>query len=99
MPKSPASGGAPERSDLFPQRHLGPRESDLTSMLEVVGARSLDHLVDLAVPSAIRLRKPLDLPPARGEAQVLGDLRALESQNQVFRSYLGMGYADCITRR
>src|SRR5262249_13879264 len=36
-------------------------------------------------------------PPARGEAQVLADLRALESQNQVYRSYLGMGYADCIT--
>src|SRR5262245_2412336 len=77
MAKSPPTGSA-ERSDSFPQRHLGPRDSDLAPMLELVGAKSLESLVDLAVPQSIRLRKPLDLPPARGEAQVLADLRALE---------------------
>ncbi|HKC13234.1 MAG TPA: aminomethyl-transferring glycine dehydrogenase, partial [Vicinamibacteria bacterium] len=39
----------------------------------------------------------LALPAARGEHQALGDLRALASRNQVFRSFLGMGYHDCIT--
>jgi glycine dehydrogenase len=49
------------------------------------------------VPAAIRRHRPLALPAARGEHQALRDLRALASRNQVFRSFLGMGYHDCIT--
>ncbi len=85
------------RSDDFAPRHLGPREGDLQPMLATLGARSLDDLVEKAIPEAIRWRGQLELPPARGEAQVLGDLAAIAAQNQVFRSYLGMGYHDCIT--
>src|SRR5262245_10024640 len=97
MQKSSAPAAALERSDSFPRRHLGPRETDLAAMLKVVGATSLDQLVELAVPKSIRLERPLALPPARGEAEALEDLSVLAAQNQVFRSYLGMGYADCIT--
>jgi glycine dehydrogenase len=66
-------------------------------MLQVLGYPSLDALVDDLVPQNIRLRRPLDLPPARSEREALAALRAMASQNQVFRSYLGMGYYDCIT--
>jgi glycine dehydrogenase len=66
-------------------------------MLELLGCDSLEALVHQAVPEAIRLNRPLQLPPARSEHEVLAALREIASQNQVFRSFIGMGYSDCIT--
>ncbi len=66
-------------------------------MLEAIGLKSLDDLVNKAVPPQIRLARDLDLPEARTEFQALADLKQLAAQNQVFRSYIGMGYYDCIT--
>ena len=66
-------------------------------MLELLGFDSLAQLAAAAVPSQIRLNRPLALPAARSEFQALEDLRSLANQNQVFRSYIGMGYYDCIT--
>ena len=66
-------------------------------MLSLLGRPSLDALIDEAVPKQIRLPQPLKLPEARGEHEVLGELKTIASQNQVFRSYIGMGYYDCIT--
>src|SRR5438105_1191892 len=66
-------------------------------MLRVVRAGSLAELVAETVPDAIRLRTPLDLPPAVTEHELLQELRALAGRNRVAKSYLGMGYSDCIT--
>jgi glycine dehydrogenase len=84
-------------SDTFPRRHIGPRESDLAEMLEVVGFRTLDELAGAVVPEAIRLKVPLRLDPPRGEHELAAALRALASENRVARSFIGMGYHDCIT--
>jgi glycine dehydrogenase len=83
--------------DDFARRHLGPQPADLAQMLETVGVDSLDELIDATVPAAIRLARPLNLPPARSESEVLADLRGLAAQNQLVRSYLGMGYYDTLT--
>ena len=66
-------------------------------MLELLGYASLEALTDAAVPSKIPLTHPLQLPPGRSEHEVLAALKEIASQNQVFRSYIGMGYHDCIT--
>src|SRR5712664_1584336 len=66
-------------------------------MLATLGLQSLDALVDATVPEDIRMRKPLALEPNMGEFEALAKLRVLHDQNQVFRSYTGMGYYDCIT--
>jgi glycine dehydrogenase len=66
-------------------------------MLELLGYGSLDVLVDQALPAQIRLPQPPRLPPARSEYEVLKALKEIASQNQVCRSYIGMGYYDCIT--
>jgi glycine cleavage system P protein (glycine dehydrogenase) len=84
-------------SDLFRDRHIGPSESEQHAMLAALGYDSLDAFMDAVVPSDIRLRRPLALPAAKSEADALAELRALADKNQVFRSYLGMGYHDCIT--
>ncbi len=90
----PASSLAP--TDRFAPRHIGPDEAEIAQMLERLGTPSLDALIDQTVPADIRLGRPLDLPPARGEHELLGDLRAIADQNQVGRSYIGMGYHDCL---
>ena len=51
-------------------------------MLRVIGARSLDALIDAALPAAIRLKKPLQLPPAETEHEYLDRLRGVAARNQ-----------------
>ncbi|ACB75212.1 aminomethyl-transferring glycine dehydrogenase [Opitutus terrae] len=82
--------------DTFPRRHTGDNAAETAAMLKLLGARSLDALVDSAVPPAIR-RGPLDLPAALGESAALAELRGIAAQNQVFRSAIGLGYYDTVT--
>jgi glycine dehydrogenase len=86
-----------EHPDRFVNRHIGPGADDVDKMLGVLGARSLDELVAQTVPESIRLGRPLSLPPAVTEAELLAELETLAGKNELFRSYLGMGYHDCIT--
>ena len=66
-------------------------------MVKTLGFASLDALIDATVPSKIRLRGGLDLPKGITEAEALAYFRALAAKNQVFRSFIGMGYSDCVT--
>ena len=86
-----------DHPDVFVERHVGPRPEDVGAMLETLGYASLDAFTEAVVPADIRLRRLLDLPPARTEQEALAELRRLAAQNLVFRSYIGMGYHDCIT--
>jgi glycine dehydrogenase len=83
--------------DLFAERHIGPSESDQRAMLATLGYDSLDAFIAAVVPGDIRLPGLLKVPAARSEQDVLAELRAIAAQNQVFRSYLGMGYHDTYT--
>ncbi len=81
----------------FARRHNGPAPEQTRTMLQVIGVDSMDELIEKTVPARIRLPKPLDLPPAMNEYEYLNHLHALAAKNQVFRSYIGMGYYNCIT--
>ncbi|MGW6128842.1 aminomethyl-transferring glycine dehydrogenase [Cellulomonas sp. NPDC055163] len=81
----------------FTDRHVGPRTSQLATMLTQLGYDSLDDLVDAAVPASIRTDRPLDLPAARSEAEVLQALRAIAAKNTVMTQMIGLGYSDTIT--
>ncbi|HZR24925.1 MAG TPA: aminomethyl-transferring glycine dehydrogenase [Vicinamibacterales bacterium] len=83
--------------ERFQSRHIGPDETERDEMLKVVGAPSLDALIDEAIPARIRLKQPLDVAEGKSEYQFLRDLRKTAARNQVFRSYIGLGYYDCIT--
>jgi glycine dehydrogenase len=83
--------------DQFQKRHIGPSAEDQAAMLATLGYDSLEAFIDAVVPSDIRLRDPLKIPAAKTEQETLEELRQLAAQNQVFRSYLGMGYYDCDT--
>jgi glycine dehydrogenase len=83
--------------DRFVDRHIGPDAHDVIQMLETLGKGSLDDLIDATVPAAIRMRRPLELPSGRSEYGLLRELEGIAARNQVFRSFLGMGYSDTIT--
>jgi glycine dehydrogenase len=81
----------------FERRHIGPSPADVEKMLEVLGFSSLEALIDQTIPPAIRLQKPLELSGGASEYEVLQELRAIATQNQIFHSFIGMGYSNCIT--
>src|SRR5215471_14501314 len=86
-----------DATDFFAPRHIGPGPDDVRTMLRTIGVASLDTLIDEAIPASIRRSAPLALPAAEPESQYLDRLRTIAAKNQVFRSYIGLGYADCIT--
>lgn len=79
-------------TDKFVNRHNGPRTHELPKMLETIGVKSLDELIDKTVPANIRLEKPLLLPEAMSEYEYLNHIRTLGSKNKLFRSFIGQGY-------
>ncbi|HWZ31577.1 MAG TPA: aminomethyl-transferring glycine dehydrogenase [Bryobacteraceae bacterium] len=83
--------------EQFQSRHIGPDTTERDAMLKVVGARSLDALMEEAIPARIRLSKPLDVPEGVSEYEYLRGLREIAAKNRVFRSYIGLGYSDCFT--
>jgi glycine dehydrogenase len=83
--------------ESFSSRHIGPDPTERDAMLRATGAASMDALMDEAIPQRIRLSRPLQLPAGQSEYEFLRELRTLASQNQIFKSYLGLGYSDCIT--
>jgi glycine dehydrogenase len=84
-------------TDVFADRHNGPRSAEVEHMLGALGVSSLDALVQAVVPAAILIQEDLDLPPAQTEQEALASLADLAAKNTVNRSYLGLGYADCVT--
>lgn len=83
--------------DNFIKRHLGPREEELGIMLQKIGVKSLDELIDKTVPSDIRLKKTLNLPKEMSESEFLVHLWNLASKNKLYKSYIGLGYYNTIT--
>jgi glycine dehydrogenase len=84
-------------TEHFVDRHLGPDAEDRAAMLRTLGLDSIEALIASTVPESIRLRRSLDLPGPLSEAALFEELAEIASHNQVFKSFIGMGYAGCIT--
>ena len=78
--------------DEFAGRHLGSDESAQRQMLDALGMASLDALLREVLPEGIRLTAPLALGDARPEPQALAELSAHAMRNELWRSFIGMGY-------
>jgi glycine dehydrogenase len=87
----------PSTLSNFTQRHIGPNPDDIQQMLDILGLSNLDDLIDKTVPQAIRFHQTLNLPAAQSEYAALAKLKQIADKNQVYRSFIGMGYYDCIT--
>ena len=80
--------------DAFGPRHIGPSAHQIQEMLEAIGRSSLEDLCDHAVPEGIRYRGALDAAcgEALTETEALARLRAMIGENEVLKSFIGMGY-------
>ncbi|WP_299132280.1 aminomethyl-transferring glycine dehydrogenase [uncultured Amaricoccus sp.] len=83
--------------DFANRRHIGPSPAEIAEMLRVVGAPSLDALIDETVPAAIRQTEPLDWGPALSEQAALHRLRLTAAKNKVLTSLIGQGYHGTVT--
>jgi glycine dehydrogenase len=83
--------------DEFSTRHIGTTPATMQKMLEYLGFASLDELIEKTVPAAMRLQQPLKLPTPLNEYEALAQLKSIAFRNHLYRSYIGMGYYDCIT--
>ena len=84
-------------TDSFVSRHIGASSTEIQQMLVAIGCESLDEMIEKTVPASIRIKQPLQLGIARGEYELLQELKAIAGKNQVWRSYIGTGYYNCIT--
>jgi glycine dehydrogenase len=87
----------PHYEEKFETRHNGPDAAQITEMLKVVKANSVDELIDQTVPANIRLKDPLNLPTAQTEPAFLKSFKALVSENKTYKSFIGMGYYNTHT--
>ena len=92
-------------ADTFRRRHVGPSDADIASMLQALGFSSMGDFLKATIPDGIRLRRALEITDPtngggfaeRGEFEAIEALKRVAGKNQVFRSFLGMGYHDTIT--
>ena len=83
-------------TNKFVNRHIGISESDVPAMLEAIGVKSIDELIDQTIPANIRLKSRLNLPEAMTEREFAEHISELASKNEVFTSYIGMGWYDTV---
>ena len=83
--------------DFANRRHIGPSPAEIAEMLKVVGASSLDDLIDQTVPASIRQAEPLDFGRPMSERQFLWHIRQIAKKNRVFSTMIGQGYHGTVT--
>ncbi len=97
MAESKVSFAELEQRADFAHRHIGLNAADRHEMLAALGCASMDQLIERVVPAGILEHEPLRIEASRTEAETLALLRGIAARNQVFKSFIGMGYHDCHT--
>ncbi len=80
----------------FSRRHIGPSEAEKKAMLATIGIDSISSLIDRTIPSQIRLNGELNIADAMTEQEYLEHIAELAGKNQVFKSFIGLGYHETI---
>ena len=83
--------------DFLQSRHIGISEQDEAQILQAIGIKTLEELLDQTIPADIRLEKKLNLPETLTEQQYAEHIAELASKNKLFTSYIGQGWYDTCT--
>ncbi|MGH1542972.1 MAG: aminomethyl-transferring glycine dehydrogenase [Arenicella sp.] len=81
----------------FLNRHIGPNQADIDTMLQTLGYDSLDSLTKTVVPDTIADNNPLAVKAPASEEEALAELYAIAQQNQVLTTLIGQGYYNTYT--
>ncbi|MEM9708685.1 MAG: aminomethyl-transferring glycine dehydrogenase [Pseudomonadota bacterium] len=83
--------------DFANRRHIGPSPAEMAEMLAVIGAPSLDALIDETVPASLRQTDPLTIGKPKSERELLWHMRQVAQKNKVFTTMIGQGYYGTVT--
>ncbi|MEN8935586.1 MAG: aminomethyl-transferring glycine dehydrogenase, partial [Planktotalea arctica] len=83
--------------DFANRRHIGPSPSEMAQMLDVVGAKDLNALIDDTLPKSIRQQVPLDFGKPKSERELLHHMKQVAQKNKVLTSLIGQGYHGTVT--
>ncbi|MDD4921412.1 MAG: aminomethyl-transferring glycine dehydrogenase [Bacteroidales bacterium] len=81
----------------FSSRHIGIQPEEQKEMLEKIGLKSIQNLIEQTIPADIHLPQTLDMQPAMSEGQYAEHIADLASKNKVFTSYIGSGWYNTFT--
>jgi len=81
----------------FIKRHIGPNAQDTQKMLDTIGAKSIDELIEKTIPNTIRSKKPMQIPEGLSEFEMLQSLKKIGEKNIVATNFIGQGYYGTIT--
>ena len=83
----------------FVDRHIGPNQYQIQTMLLELGFKDLDAFIKSVVPSNIHIKGEIEkaLPQALSEADALAEIKVIASQNKVMKNFIGNGYYGTIT--
>ncbi|MDG6093612.1 aminomethyl-transferring glycine dehydrogenase [Acetobacter sp. AN02] len=99
MPPSSATSlhaGLRPPAAAFLRRHVGSGPEETAEMLATVGVASMEELLAQTVPASILNTTTTHTGAGTSEAEVLEELRAIASKNQVMTSLIGQGYYGTI---
>jgi glycine dehydrogenase len=82
----------------FVDRHIGPNEYQVQSMLLDLGYPDLESFIAAVVPKNILINGEIEraLPAGISEVAAIAEIRELASQNKIFKSFIGNGYYGTI---
>ena len=83
-------------TELFHQRHIGPRKKEILKMLRSLNLNNLDQLIEETIPKNIRLNRELNLPDGVSENTFLNHIKEIGERNEIFDTYIGLGYNPSI---
>ncbi|RZO09402.1 glycine dehydrogenase (aminomethyl-transferring) [Pseudomonas moorei] len=86
-----------DTANEFIARHIGPTTDEVRAMLTLTGHESLDGLMDDVIPDCIKGSSVLDMSEGLSEVEALALLKSIAGKNQIFKSFIGQGYYNCIT--
>ena len=80
----------------FSNRHIGIDSKAEKIMLEYLGLKNIESLIEETIPEEIRLKQNISLEAEMSEAQFLDHIYKLSQENRYFKNYIGMGYHETI---
>ena len=86
-----------KQANEFTRRHIGSNEAETRQMLSSIGVKTLEELIEKAIPASIRNPKSIQVTEGVSEAEYLDLIGELAANNLVFKNYIGQGYYETIT--
>lgn len=83
----------------FSDRHIGPNQYQIQTMLLELGYKDLDSFIKAVVPQNIHIKGEIEksLPTGISEVAALAEVKEIAKKNKVMKSLIGSGYYGTIT--